>query len=95
MFDLLDQACAAATKAGCQYADARYLSIRKQRVLSRDLALSNCSESDDRGFGVRVLYRGAWGFASSPTFTSEEVAKVVGLAMRIAKATTFAISSAV
>ena len=91
MFDLLDQACAAARKAGCQYADARYLSIRKQRVLSRDLALSNCSESDDRGFGVRVLYRGAWGFASSPTFTSEEVAKVVALAMRIARASAMAL----
>ena len=91
MFDLLDQACAAATKAGCQYADARYLSIRKQRVLSRDLALSNCSDSDDRGFGVRVLYRGAWGFASSPTYTSEEVAKVVALAMRIARASAMAL----
>ena len=90
MFDLLDQACAAATKAGCQYADARYLSIRKQRVLSRDLALSNCSESDDRGYGVRVLYSGAWGFASSPTYTAEEIAKVVALTMRIARASAMA-----
>ncbi|MCH6566157.1 MAG: TldD/PmbA family protein, partial [Proteobacteria bacterium] len=91
MFDLLDQACVTAKKSGCQYADARYLSIRKQRVLSRDLALSNCSDSDDRGFGVRVLYRGAWGFASSPTYTSEEVAKVVALAMRIARASAMAL----
>lgn len=91
MFDLLKQACELAKREGCQFADARYLAIRKQRVDSRDLALSGCSESDDRGFGVRVLYKGAWGFASSPIWTSEEVDKVVGLAVRIAKASSLAL----
>ena len=71
MFDLLKLACTTANKAGCQFADARYLSIRKQRVVSRDHALSSCSDGDDRGFGVRVLYQGAWGFASSPTYTAD------------------------
>ncbi len=91
MFDLLEQACDTARKAGCQFADARYLAIRIQRVLSRDLALANCSESDDRGFGVRVLYHGAWGFASSPTCNAAEVVKVVALAMRIARASAMAL----
>jgi predicted Zn-dependent protease len=58
MFDLLKLACDKAAKAGCQFADARYLSTQQQRVISRDLALSNCNDSEDRGFGVRVLYRG-------------------------------------
>lgn len=91
MFDLLKQACDTAKKKGCQFADARYLEIRLQQVSSRDLALSNCSESDDRGFGVRVLYDGAWGFASSPTYTSEEVDNVVALAIRIARASAMAL----
>ena len=91
MFDLLKQACDTAKKAGCQFADARYLAIRKQRVMSRDLALSSCGDSDDRGFGVRVLYNGAWGFASSPTYNAEEVAKVVALALRIARASAMAL----
>ena len=91
MFDLLKQACDAAAKEGCQFADARYLAITKQRVLSRDLALSSCAESDDRGFGVRVLYQGAWGFASSPTYNAKEVEKVVALAMRIARASAMAL----
>ncbi len=91
MFDLLKQACDTAKKAGCQFADARYLEIHRQQVSSRDLALSNCSESDDRGFGVRVLYNGAWGFASSPTYTSGEVDKVVALAIRIARASAMAL----
>ena len=51
MYDLLKMACELARNEGCQFADARYLSIRKQRVTSRDQALSSRSESDDRGFG--------------------------------------------
>ena len=91
MFELLKQACDTARSEGCQFADARYLAIHKQRVMSRDLALSDCSESDDRGFGVRVLYNGAWGFASSPRYNDAEVSKVVALAMRIARASAMAL----
>jgi TldD protein len=91
MFDLLKLACDKAAKAGCLFADARYLSIQRQRVVSRDLALSNCNDSEDRGFGVRVLYRGAWGFASSPTYDAGEVERVVELALRIARASAMAL----
>ncbi len=59
MFELLKQACESSSKAGCEFADARYLAIRNQRVMSRDMALSGCDESDDRSFGVRVLFRSA------------------------------------
>ncbi len=86
MFDLLNLACEAARRHGCEFADARYLDIRRQRVSSRDLALSGCNDSDDRGFGVRVLYRGAWGFASSPIYSADEVERVVGLALEVARA---------
>jgi TldD protein len=60
-------------------------------AISRDLALSNCSDSEDRGFGVRVLYHGAWGFASSPTFCADEVERVIELALRIARASAMAL----
>ena len=86
MFDLLKMACEMATREGCQFADARYLDIRKQRVTSRDHALSDCNDSEDSGFGVRVLYQGAWGFASSPAYHSSEVNRVVTLAIQIARA---------
>ena len=91
MFELLKQACELASKEGCQFADARYLDIRRQRVASRDQALSSSHDSDDRGFGVRVLYRGAWGFASSPNYNAAELKKVVTLAIRIARASAMAL----
>ncbi len=90
MFDLLRQACERARRDGADYADARYLAITKQRVTSRDHALSGSSDSDDRGFGVRVLCGGAWGFASSPNFTPGEVERVVATALRIARASALA-----
>ena len=86
----MKQACDSASKAGCEFADARYLVIRHQRVMSRDMALSGCDDSDDRGFGVRVLYRGAWGFASSPIYSAVEIDRVVDLAIRIARASALA-----
>ena len=86
MFDLLKLVCEIATREGCQFADARYLDISKQRVVSRDHALSGCNDSKDCGFGVRVLYQGAWGFASSPSYHAAEIEQVVTLAMQIARA---------
>ena len=86
MFELLKLACDLASRAGCQFADARYLDMRHQRVFSRDLALSDCIDSEDSGFGVRVLYQGAWGFASSPAYNAAEVERVVELALRVARA---------
>ena len=90
MFDLLRQACREAADAGCDFADARYLEIRRQHISSRDLALSGSSDSDDRGFGVRVLFRGAWGFASAPGSDPAEVTRVVSLAIRIARVSALA-----
>jgi TldD protein len=90
MYDLLKLACELARQQGCEFADARYLSIQRQRFSSRDHALSGSSDSDDRGFGVRVLHRGAWGFASSPRYHVDEVKQVVTLAVRIARASALA-----
>ena len=90
MFELLREACKQAADAGCRYADARYLEIRRQRISSRDHALSASSDSDDRGFGVRVLYRGAWGFASAPGNEPADIRRVVELAIRIARVSALA-----
>ena len=48
--------------------------------------MPNVTEDSDFGFGVRVIVNGAWGFASSPIVTPEEIARVTGEAVIIAKA---------
>src|SRR5271170_4681490 len=77
------------------YCDVRIVRLRNQQIalrLSPDrdtgktLAVPNVSESTSFGFGVRVIVNGAWGFASSPLVTKEEIARVTGEAEIIAKA---------
>ena len=48
--------------------------------------IQNVSRSQSFGFGVRVLVKGTWGFASSPVVTAEEVLRVTQQAVEIANA---------
>jgi TldD protein len=84
-----------AKKYKATYCDIRIVRLRDQRLglrLSPDrgtgktLAVPNVSEDSTFGFGVRVIVNGAWGFASSPLVTREEIARVTGEAAVIAKA---------
>lgn len=70
---------------------ASYGEIRLVRRETEDIAvkkgrLEALSQSESRGFGVRVVVSGAWGFAASSVLTAEEVDRVVDLAVRIARA---------
>jgi TldD protein len=75
-----------AEKKGVSYAD-----IRICRILSENLTVKNgepetISLSRDKGFGVRVIMNGAWGFAGSIDVNKEEIKKTVERAVNIAKA---------
>lgn len=72
-------------KAGCEYGDVRFCTYRTQKLTARDRSLSQLSDDINSGFGVRVLLDGAWGFAASPQKNPAEVARVVALAVAIAK----------
>ena len=42
------------------------------------------------GFGVRVIHSGVWGFASSPIVTEDEIKRITGVAVEVAKASAIA-----
>ena len=84
--DLADAALAAAKKAGATYADIRINRYRNQFIFTRDRRVQNIANTEDYGFGVRVIVDGTWGFASSSVVTKEEVARVAGQAAEIARA---------
>jgi TldD protein len=84
--DLADAALATAKKAGASYADIRINRYRVQFIFTRDRRVQNIVNTEDYGFGVRVIVDGTWGFASSSQVTKEEIAKVVGQAASIARA---------
>lgn len=72
-------------QARCEYGDIRLCNYRNQRLTARDRSLSDLTDNINSGFGVRVLYQGAWGFAASHRKTPEEITRIVALAVEIAK----------
>ena len=68
------------------YADIRIARYRTQSVNTREKRVTNVSDSENYGFGVRVIANGTWGFAGSQNVTKEEIARVTKNAVTIAKA---------
>ncbi|MEP7145995.1 MAG: TldD/PmbA family protein, partial [bacterium] len=71
---------------GASYSDIRVCKNRNQRISTNEDRVEGISDSEDLGFGVRVLINGTWGFASSAFVNEQEVAKVTALACEISKA---------
>jgi len=86
MYELTNLAIDTAQKIGVQYADVRIANYRQQILATEDHRVSQISDKDDIGFGVRVLVNGAWGFASSNDLSAEEIQRVTHLAKSIAQA---------
>jgi len=84
--DLTAQALDVAKKLGASYADIRVVDKKQESVRTRNGNVESLGSSRSRGFGVRVLYDGAWGFSSSARVTEEEVRRVAEEAVSIAKA---------
>ena len=84
--DLADAALATARKAGASYADIRINRYRNQFIFTRDREVQNIVNTEDYGFGVRVLLDGTWGFSSSSTVSKDEIASTTRQALEIARA---------
>jgi TldD protein len=84
-----------ARAAKVEYADIRINRYRSQVVAMRSEPergtgklnhVPSVSDSESFGFGVRVLGKGAWGFAASPQVTKKDIAAAVKEAVEIAHA---------
>lgn len=71
--------------SGAEYGDIRIQRATTQAICGEDRRIASIRDQDDIGFGVRVLYHGAWGFAASSILSLEEVPRVTDLAVEIAK----------
>jgi len=83
---LADAALSTAKKLGATYADIRINRYRRESVTTREQQVQNVSRSQSFGFGVRVLVKGTWGFASSNNMTPEEAGRISQQAVEIARA---------
>lgn len=92
---LADEALARVRRCDAEYGDIRLLRSTTQTVRGEDGRIGSVSDRVSRGFGVRVLYHGAWGFAASALISGAEVRRVADLACAIARASAGQVSDPV
>jgi len=73
-------------KAGVQYADARLVAQRKERIDVKDDKVEGIADQSSKGIGIRVLDKGAWGFASTSELEAGNVIACADRALEIARA---------
>ncbi len=73
------------TASGAEYGDIRIQDSSTEHIEGEDRRIASVRDVKDIGFGVRVLYHGAWGFAASSILSLEEVPRVADLAVEIAR----------
>lgn len=83
--ELADLALQRVRKSGAEYGDIRILHTSTQRVGGEDRRISSIADNSESGFGVRVLYKGAWGFAASSVVSPDEARRVADQAVQIAR----------
>ncbi len=77
----LDQALS----LGASYADIRIEDIQSQNIHVKNEGIEQLVNGEKKGFGIRVLKNGSWGFASSNLYTDSEIEKTLKRAIRIAE----------
>lgn len=82
--ELADAALGRAAQLGVEHADFRFERVRYQHLAVRDEVLQDASEHTDLGFAVRVVHRGAWGFAAGIVLTRDEAVRVAEQAVDVA-----------
>ncbi len=86
MKDLAELALDTAKSKGASYADIRICRYRDQYIFGRDRRIETTADTENTGFGIRVIANGAWGFASGYKLEKHEVQRIAVLAVEVAKA---------
>jgi len=70
---------------GVDYADVRLVEKVYEGLKMKNGKVDYIHQDEDRGFGIRVLFQGAWGFASSSRLEPGEVERIFEMAVQIAR----------
>jgi len=83
---IIEEALMVAKKFGVSYADVRVIDRTEEEISTKNGSVDGIKSSSSKGFGIRVIADGAWGFSSSFVLTDEEISRVAEEAVDIAKA---------
>jgi TldD protein len=76
----------AAARRNVSYADVRLIESRERHVSTKNGKIGHLFSSTSVGVGIRVLDRGAWGFAATDDLTQDGIEACAMLAVEIARA---------
>jgi TldD protein len=74
-------------RRGVEYADARWVRELSEEIVVRNGELEHLSTSTSEGASLRVLHRGAWGYAAGSRLDGEGLRHTALKALEMAKAT--------
>ncbi|MDP3276562.1 MAG: TldD/PmbA family protein [Deltaproteobacteria bacterium] len=74
-----------------RYAELRYVDQVSEGIRVRDTEVESVQQSQSAGVGVRVLARGAWGFAAAPGASEMAVQRAARRALEVAHASAVAV----
>ena len=86
MRDVARLALDTASARGADYADVRAIHFTREELRVKNGEVGGLDQSETTGIGVRVLVRGAWGFAATDDLTSAGVERCAALAVEIGRA---------
>ncbi|MBN2227507.1 MAG: TldD/PmbA family protein [candidate division Zixibacteria bacterium] len=72
------------------YADCRYVRRESEALQVTDGIVDTMSKNVNVGVGIRVLYKGAWGFAAIASTSAADIKKTANKALQIARASAMA-----
>jgi TldD protein len=85
MKDLVNNTLDLAKLKKVDYADIRIVRRQWEEIAVKNGRVDALTLDEDFGFGIRVLFRGAWGFACSSKINSKEMERTLNRAWKIAR----------
>jgi len=86
MKTVLENVIDSAKMKGVDYADIREVRRQSQEIEIKNGNVEALTQDEELGFGIRVLFHGAWGFACSSKGNPREMEAVLKKALTIARA---------
>ncbi|MFX1440714.1 MAG: PmbA/TldA family metallopeptidase, partial [Promethearchaeota archaeon] len=86
MKDLTTTALETCSDEGATYADIRIVTVRSEDIIVKNGNILKLAQTITKGFGIRAIAEGGWGFAGSFETSKEHVRSAARLAVRIARA---------
>ena len=87
MEDFITLSLKKAESKGVDFAECRFFGYETEEVMVRNGQIETLKKAKDRGYGIRVLKNGAWGFASTAIVEKSTLEDILNAAIKEAEAT--------